>query len=151
MIGQPERASDPRFNSVAARVRNSTEWFALRQNALRGRNTDAWVEEFSRVDVPAMPCHSLESLIDDPHIRASQLLSPDHHPTEGDILAMRSTILRNGKADATGAPAAAMGADTRPVLRGNAIFRTTISSALSPVVRLLSRADQMAVYPPSTV
>lgn len=117
-IGKPELIDDPRFASVAARVRNSTEWFQIRTNALHSKSTADWLKDFAKADVPAMRCNSLESLVDDPHIRAVGLLERDMHPTEGEVVGIRSTILRDGYWDNMGSPASPKGWDTVAVLKG---------------------------------
>jgi len=114
--GRANVLADPRFASVADRVRNVREWFALRNTALLGRPTAHWLETFAAADVPAMPCHSLDSLLDDPHLDAVGLLTPGRHPTEGAVRRIRPTVLRDGVADAPGNPAPPTGWDTRAVL-----------------------------------
>ncbi len=63
-----------------------------------------------------MPCHTLDTLLDDPHLRATGLVVPQHHPTEGAIRSLRPTVLQDGEAAAPGRPAAPVGYDTEAVL-----------------------------------
>lgn len=74
-IGRPELKDDPRFRDVSARLVHVREYFALRAEALLERTTGEWVEILRRYDVPAMPYHTLESLLDDPQLRASGTLT----------------------------------------------------------------------------
>jgi crotonobetainyl-CoA:carnitine CoA-transferase CaiB-like acyl-CoA transferase len=74
-IGRPELKDDPRFRDVSARLVHVREYFALRAEALLQRTTAEWVELMRRHDVPAMPYHTLESLLDDPQLRASGTLT----------------------------------------------------------------------------
>lgn len=115
-IGRDDLLDDPRFRTVADRFTNVADWFSLRAAALRQRDTADWLATFRRHDVPAMPCHTLESLLDDPHLNAVGLLAPDRHPTEGAIRALRPTPLFDDAPLATGAAAATLGQDTRDVL-----------------------------------
>ncbi|EHM00675.1 III protein, CoA-transferase family [Acetobacteraceae bacterium AT-5844] len=73
-IGRPELKQDPRFASVASRIVHVDEYFRLRAEAMTARSTAEWVEVLRRHDVPAMPCHSLQSLLDDPQLRGSGVL-----------------------------------------------------------------------------
>ena len=117
VIGQPELLDDPRFRSVADRFRHAADWFALRREALLARQTSAWLPLFEAADVPAAICHTLETLTDDPHLRAVGLLVEEAHPQEGPIRSIRPTVLWDDAPVPTGAPARPLGADTVAVLR----------------------------------
>ncbi len=88
-IGRPELKDDPRFCSVPARFANVQAYFDLRATALKSRTTAAWVEIFDRLDVPAMPYHTFESLLEDPHLAEVELVGHVEHPTEGRIKNVR--------------------------------------------------------------
>ena len=88
-IGRPELKDDPRFNSVAARFKNVREYFAIRAEGLRQKTTAEWVEILDRLDVPAMPYHTLDTLMDDPHLADAGFFQLVDHPTEGKIRNMR--------------------------------------------------------------
>lgn len=76
-IGRPDLKDDPRFNTVTARIENVAEYFALRAEAMMTRDTADWVEILRKCDVPAMPYHTLDSLLDDPQLRASGVLTQE--------------------------------------------------------------------------
>ncbi len=116
-IGRAELIEDPRFSSVAARFRNVGEWMGLRRSALKGQPTAHWEAAFGAADVPAARCHTLETLVDDPHLAAVGLLRDQQHELEGPIRTIRPTILEDGAPADPGAPARPIGADTRAVLR----------------------------------
>ena len=115
-IGRPELVDDPRFCSVTARFRNVGEWMGLRRMALQGQSTAHWETAFGAADVPAARCHTLETLVEDPHLTAVGLLREEQHDLEGTIRTIRPTILEDGAPGETGAPARPVGADTRAVL-----------------------------------
>lgn len=115
-LGREDLLDDPRFGSVAARMRHIDDWLQLRREAMLTRTTTQWLDALARLDVPAMPCHSLESLLDDPHLRAVGLLGSHRHPTEGAVRSVRPTILHDGAPAEPGAPAGPIGWDTRAVL-----------------------------------
>jgi crotonobetainyl-CoA:carnitine CoA-transferase CaiB-like acyl-CoA transferase len=115
-IGRTELISDPRFGTVAARFRNVDAWFEIRALALRDRTTHEWIERFRRYDVAAMPCHSLETLVEDTHLQAVGMLAEAVHPTEGAIRTIGPTVLTDGIAPPAGRPAPPLGWDTREVL-----------------------------------
>jgi crotonobetainyl-CoA:carnitine CoA-transferase CaiB-like acyl-CoA transferase len=80
-IGQDSLIEDERFRTVALRARHVEEWFALRREALRERTSAEWLAIFTAADVPAMPCHTPDSLVADPHLVAVGLLGSERHPT----------------------------------------------------------------------
>jgi len=84
-VGHPELKTDPRFCSVAARFKNVQAYFEFRLHALRERTTAQWLDIFDRTSVPAMPYHTFESLMDDPHLNDVGLFEQVQHPTEGTI------------------------------------------------------------------
>ena len=88
-IGQPELKTDPRFSSVQARFANVKDYFRIRAEALKTRTTGEWLELLERADVPAMPYHTLDSLMEDPHLRDVGFFEVRDHPTEGRTRSMR--------------------------------------------------------------
>jgi crotonobetainyl-CoA:carnitine CoA-transferase CaiB-like acyl-CoA transferase len=117
-VGRPELADDPRFSSVAGRVKHSNEWFSLRAECLANETTAHWLAVFEAADIPAMPCNTLRTLPDDPHLKAVHLIEESEHPVEGRVRAIRPTILFDGEPRRERAPARETGADTRRVLTG---------------------------------
>jgi crotonobetainyl-CoA:carnitine CoA-transferase CaiB-like acyl-CoA transferase len=88
-IGRPELKDDPRFSSVQARFAHVRDYFQVRMEALGAKTTAEWLEIFDRCDVPAMPYHTLESLLEDPHLQEVGFFELKEHPTEGKIRNMR--------------------------------------------------------------
>src|SRR4029079_12303482 len=66
-IGREDLIADPRFRTVADPSRNASAWFGLR-TALKDKPTAHWLSALEAVDVPAMPCHPLDTRPDDPHL-----------------------------------------------------------------------------------
>lgn len=118
-IGRPESLDDPRFVTVKDRIENGDAWFTLRADALKTATTREWLERFQAHDVPAMPCHSLESLLEDPHLKAVRMLEEGEHPVEGGVRGIRPSILFNGETrNASAGGAHPVGWDTDSVLTG---------------------------------
>jgi crotonobetainyl-CoA:carnitine CoA-transferase CaiB-like acyl-CoA transferase len=115
-VGRAELVDDPRFSSVAARVKNSSDWYRLREESIAAGTTAHWLKLFAELDIPAMPCHALASIADDPHLTAVRLVEPAVHPTEGPVKNVRPTLLFDGEAPKSESPAKPLGADTRKVL-----------------------------------
>jgi len=115
-IGRVDLADDPRFATVAARTAHTREYFALRATALTGRSTAEWLDVFAAADVPAMPYNTIESLLTDPHLRATGLVREEEHPSEGATFAIGAPNILSGGMAQSLAPARRLGADGRDVL-----------------------------------
>jgi len=109
--------SDPRFNSVAARARHVAEWFEIRGAALTGKTTEEWLNILSAADIAVQPCHTLQTLPNDPHLGAVGLLDFEQHPTEGRTASIRSSIRFGDTYPSRRFPAQPRGADTNTLLR----------------------------------
>lgn len=107
---------DARFSTVASRAKFVAEWFAVRGAPLTKKTTAEWLAIFQTADIAAMPCHTLETLRQDPHLDVVGLVTFEQHPTEGRTAAIRSSISFDGNFPATGAPAQPRGQDTRAIL-----------------------------------
>jgi crotonobetainyl-CoA:carnitine CoA-transferase CaiB-like acyl-CoA transferase len=105
-IGRPELKTDPRFDSIAARFRNVGEYFGIRAESLKEKTTAQWLEIFDALDVPAMPYHTLDSLMEDPHLQEVGLFQKIDHPTEGSIvnMALPNKLSRGARSDFNPAP-----------------------------------------------
>jgi crotonobetainyl-CoA:carnitine CoA-transferase CaiB-like acyl-CoA transferase len=89
VIGRPELKTDSRFSSVPARFANVTAYFEVRMEGLKRKTTAEWLELFDAADVPAMPYHTLDSVLDDPHLADIGFFEIKDHPTEGRTRSMR--------------------------------------------------------------
>ena len=88
-VGRPELKDDPRFNSVPARFANVKDYYASRVEALKTRRTAEWLEILDKADIPAMPYHTPDSVLDDPHLNEVGFFEWRQHPTEGKVRMMR--------------------------------------------------------------
>jgi crotonobetainyl-CoA:carnitine CoA-transferase CaiB-like acyl-CoA transferase len=113
---RPELLTDERFSTVASRAKYVSEWFEIRGAALYNKTTDEWLKIFREADLPAMPCHTLETLPNDPHLKAVALINFENHPTEGKTAVIRSTIKVDGTYPAARSTAAPCGWDTNEIL-----------------------------------
>jgi crotonobetainyl-CoA:carnitine CoA-transferase CaiB-like acyl-CoA transferase len=88
-IGRPELKTDPRFSTIPARFAHVAEYYQVRMDELKKKTTAEWLELFDRADVPAMPYHTLDSLLEDPHLKDVGFFELKDHPTEGKTRSMR--------------------------------------------------------------
>jgi len=88
-LGQPELLQDPRFATLQARTEHSREVYAWLDATFRTRTTEQWLALLGEADVPAGPLHTLESLLEDTHLKAVGFFQRLEHPTEGTLVTLR--------------------------------------------------------------
>lgn len=116
-IGKPEFKTDPRFSSVAARFKHVPQYFAARAEGLKQKTTAEWIEIFDKADVPAMQYHTLETLMQDPHLQDVGFFKKIDHPTEGRMIDMALTNVSTAGARTDYLPAPKVGQHTVEILR----------------------------------
>jgi len=83
---EAEFERDPRLRSMTSRTEHIAELYGELAALLRTRTTAQWLALFERADVPAMPLHSVESLLEDRHLKATGFFSHEEHASEGRVL-----------------------------------------------------------------
>lgn len=151
VISREDLIKDERFCNVAARFKNATEWFNLRAVALKEKTTAYWLAAFDAADIPAMVCHTLETLTDDPHLKQAGLTTTQEHPTEGEVSVLHPTIIVDGQRIPAGHSARPLGWDTSDVLRelglsADAIEQMFASGAAIDGRRRASRCDRVSMH-----
>lgn len=86
LIGREgELDSDPRFADIGSRTRHINELYGLVADAIANRSTADWLAALTEADIPVMPLHTPDSLIDDGHHAATGFLRTVEHPHEGTV------------------------------------------------------------------
>jgi crotonobetainyl-CoA:carnitine CoA-transferase CaiB-like acyl-CoA transferase len=73
----------PMFHDHATRTRSYDEVYSFLAAEIRKKTTAEWIVGLEASDIPYAPMHSAEDLINDPHIKAVDLIQMIDHPTEG--------------------------------------------------------------------
>lgn len=81
--------SDPRLTDISKRTMHIGELYMWVSEYLAKNTSAYWLEKLSAADIPVAPLHTLESLFQDPHLRAVNFFQAYNHPTEGNIIQMR--------------------------------------------------------------
>jgi crotonobetainyl-CoA:carnitine CoA-transferase CaiB-like acyl-CoA transferase len=129
--GRNELIKDPRFVTVAGRAKNVGDWFAVRGAPLLEKTTAEWLKIFRMADIASMPCHTLESLRQDPHLNAIGFFLNEDHPIEGQTIALRSALHADNTHPPVGSPAQPKGWETRRILEDLGYSNEDIGGFLS--------------------
>lgn len=81
----PELAADERFATITERTKHIDALYGIVADVLPSRTSAEWLDAFAENDIPSMPMHDVESVIDDPHLKTVGLFKEMEHPTEGHV------------------------------------------------------------------
>jgi formyl-CoA transferase len=99
-LDRRELATDPRFETNAARMANRAALVAELERALSRHTTAEWVERLLAAGVPAGPIHDFAQVFGDAHTHARRMVEEVEHPVAGRVrtlgfpLKMSDTPLR---------------------------------------------------------
>lgn len=83
-IGRPDMpVIDPRFATFVSRQAHIDHVYGELSNILLTRTSAEWIALFDEADIPVMPMHDLQSVLEDPHLQATGFFRMVDHPTEG--------------------------------------------------------------------
>ncbi|MBI5720901.1 MAG: CoA transferase [Burkholderiales bacterium] len=114
--------------AVAAHV---AELYALFADVLRSRTTAEWVGVLEQADIPVMPMHTLESVQDDPHLKAVGFFRDVDHPSEGRIRTMANPTRWASVEEHPARPAPRLGEHGHEILRELAYSEAEIDALVA--------------------
>jgi len=132
LIGQPDLAQDPRFCTHTARSQHIAEVYAFVAQVIATRSTADWLTDFAHADIPASRLYSVDDLIDDPHIQATDFVQTLDHPSEGTLHTPAPLGRYDGTPIGIRRPAPRLGEHTAEVLREAGLSEADIA-ALAPL------------------
>ena len=105
---------------------------------LKHRTTDEWLVLLSRHDIPCMRPHTLETLLEDPHLADAGFFRWEEHPSEGRIRTMREPSTWSETEPPTGRFAPRLGQHTREILAEAGFDADAIDSLIA---RQIAKTD----------
>ncbi|MGM4892439.1 CaiB/BaiF CoA transferase family protein [Tardiphaga sp. 839_C3_N1_4] len=88
-VGREELFDDPRFATFPQRIQHIDTVNAELSRIFKTRTTAEWAKLLDEADVPSTPMHTLESMMQDPHMLATDFFQQVEHPTEGAVRNMK--------------------------------------------------------------
>ena len=89
--GRDDLRCDPVFSTFAGRATNINTVYAELARIFETRTTAEWIDLLTKADVPVMPMHDLESILQDPHLASTGFFPVVDHPSEGKIRSMKAS------------------------------------------------------------
>ncbi|WP_150304093.1 CaiB/BaiF CoA transferase family protein [Pseudomonas saliphila] len=116
-IGLPELLSDPRFTRNADRVKHRSEIVEILSAHFLGGTADEWVSKIHPVKVPVGAINNIAQALDEPQVKARDMLVKIPHPLNPDFTMVASPLKLSGSPVEYHRPAPLLGQDTDDVLR----------------------------------
>ena len=88
LVGRPDMAADPRYVTISGRTENIGFLYGFLAETFATRSTADWLAALKDADIPAMPMHTPDSLLEDAHMREIDFFRLMQHPSEGPIRVM---------------------------------------------------------------
>ena len=139
-VDRPELIEDPRFRSMSARTTNIDAVLAVLRETLLQRTTAEWLDIFDRLDVPRARLATLDSLLDDEHLKAVGFFRTIEHPSEGTIRVTTSPEKWSGTPSGHERECALLGQHTIEVLEELGYDRNRVAGLLDTGVVLAQAA-----------
>ncbi|MDB5904703.1 MAG: CoA transferase [Betaproteobacteria bacterium] len=80
--------TDERFATQTRRSEHIAEIYAFVAEQIKTRTSAEWLAALTGADIPVMPLNTIESLLEDEHLKQTGFFSVTEHPTEGRIRGM---------------------------------------------------------------
>lgn len=107
---------DPRLADFTSRAQNAREIYRPVVELMKTRRSAEWLALLEAADIPCAPVHTLDSVMDDPHLKATGFFQTVDHPTEGRIVQMGATSTWSETPPEGRRPAPRVGQDSASVL-----------------------------------
>ncbi len=127
---RPDWKTDERFLTSAGLEDYKNERLEMTQEALVERTTKEWIERFTKFDVPHAPVLTRGEMINNPQIKANQLIEEYDHPAVGRIRQTRTPAVFDGTPAKYRFGGASLGEHTREVLTEVGLSENDIAQIL---------------------
>ena len=94
---KPEWLSDPRFVDLPSRLKNIDALQEEIEKVFATQPTAYWVEKLDAAQVPGGPVYTYSQILDDPHIRARNMVIEYEHPKIGRMKSIGIPVKSSGK------------------------------------------------------
>ena len=91
-IGRVEFLEDPRFTTNTDRVKHRSECVELLSEIFRAESTEHWVKLISDAGIPCGPINRVSQVIDDPQVKARDMVVDIPHPQVPDLRVPNSPL-----------------------------------------------------------
>ena len=116
LLGHPEWLDDVRFESDSGRVENRVVLVGLIERVTSKQSREYWLERLEAHDIPCGPINDYREVMQDPQVRAREMVVETRHPTLGTLSTLGTPIKLSGTPLVPGRPAPLLGQHTDEIL-----------------------------------
>jgi crotonobetainyl-CoA:carnitine CoA-transferase CaiB-like acyl-CoA transferase len=136
--------NDPRFLNLTVRTQHINDLQALAAKIFLERTTNAWLELLDQADIPTMPLHTLETIFDDPHLKAVNMFEWIEHPTEGRVRRVAVPTTWSDSQPTPGRNAPGLGEHSAEILKELGYSDADIATLIAQGVTLTAKTKASA-------
>lgn len=114
-LEMPELAADPRFESMAGRVRNYDSLREQLAGQFARRDASDWVAALRRSGLPCGLIRSVAEVFADPQLAAREMVVTHEHPVAGPVRTVANPIKMDGVGASADLPAPVLGQHNREI------------------------------------
>ncbi len=118
VIGAPEWADDPRFDTNLKRVERREELVRLIEARLEARGRDEWIAAFAAAGLPTGPINTVDQVFRDPQVLHRGMVRDVEHPTAGRVKLVGIPVKFSETPGEISLPPPLLGQHTEEVLGG---------------------------------
>ena len=85
ILGKPELLTDSRFNTNSNRTANVQKLTAILNEVFSKKTIDEWMRVLEEAELPCAPINTVEKIINDPQIKARNMIVEIEHPVAGNL------------------------------------------------------------------
>ena len=116
ILGRDDLVHDPRFDSLARRLRHRAELERLVEAVTERRPRAHWLAQCEAAGVPAGPINTVPEALDDPHVHARGMVQELAHPDAGRVKGLGNPVKLSATPPAMRKAAPRLGEDTDAIL-----------------------------------
>ena len=117
IIGCPELADDPRYNTNVQRAENRESLIAKLQQVFLTRSYEEWETVLTKNGIPVGAINDLAQVVDHPQVKARNSIVDVEHPRAGKIRVVGVPVRLSATPGSVRTPSPALGEHTAEVLR----------------------------------
>ncbi len=123
LLEHPEWANDPKYGSNAERVQNHRELADKVEAITVCRDSSEWLELLDANGIPCGPINSYADVVEDPHMKAREMVVATEHETLGKIRTLGTPLKLSETPLRPGRPAPLLGQHTDEILTESGVTK----------------------------